>query len=312
MKSNCLDPYKKYLNDEEVQRLCSILKLRHKVSNLNKIIYHYTSHQGLFGIFASNTLRATNYSNLNDSGEMKYGTKIVKEIIDNIKVIDNNNEKVTFLTNLESVFEAKFMLSNFYVTCFSQKNDLLSQWRAYGSNQGRICIGFQTDELRSTEDNFSIGKVIYNKEEQIKIIRDWISEFIKFIPRVKELLQEEYGDCFNIYYENTSDILLQQICLFKDYAFHEEEEIRAITWIEDPNQNIGKLNFNCNETGIIPYIDIIGNYENHDNGVLPIKEILIGPSRNKHKLFKVIPLLIHKYKYPIDILIRESDIPFED
>ena len=312
MNEKIFESMEKYQNEQEIIKLCKVIEQKHKKESLNEEIFHYTTHLGLYGILSSGNIRAANYSYLNDSTEIKYGADITKKIIDD-KQKDNRNKDVEmFLTNLESMFWVKYMLSNVYVLCFSQKDDLLSQWRAYGSKQGRICIGFKTAELVSIQDKLIIAKVVYSQNDQIKKINHLIDDFIKFVPKIKDLLGADFTDCFNVFFELAADMLLKQICFFKDQAFHEEEEVRVVKWFEDSKRNIEQLNFKTTEKNIIPYINIIQVNSDDPDNVLPITKIIIGPSLNKHKLFKVTSLLLYKYGYAGNVSVRESSIPFED
>lgn len=69
-----------------------------------KILYHYTSLEGLMGIIESKSIWATNVLYLNDASELNYSLKLIEEEIDNLKekipVNDKNIGKFSFLNEL--------------------------------------------------------------------------------------------------------------------------------------------------------------------------------------------------------------------
>jgi len=56
----------------------------------DKIIYHYTSLQGLLGIIESRSIWTTNIIYLNDTSELNYATKLFNEEVKNFKEKDHN------------------------------------------------------------------------------------------------------------------------------------------------------------------------------------------------------------------------------
>jgi hypothetical protein len=74
---------------------------------------------------------------MNDSLELKWSLeqkiKIIEENCDNV-------EHFKFLNKVRANLEKIPVYA--YMTCFSSKNDLLSQWRAYGDDGKGVAIGF--------------------------------------------------------------------------------------------------------------------------------------------------------------------------
>jgi hypothetical protein len=60
-----------------------------------------------------------------------------------------------------------------YITCFSRKGDLLSQWRAYGDDGRGVSIGFDSKllyKVDSRKNDIYVEDVLYDKEKQIEDI----------------------------------------------------------------------------------------------------------------------------------------------
>jgi hypothetical protein len=106
------------------------------------VLYHYTSAEGLKGIIENNELWATSAYYLNDSAEMFYGYRVLKEVLDDwLSKNSRSEDSITLglVHNLQRSFQARFekcQLKPIYLTCFCQEDNLLSQWRAYGQSGG--------------------------------------------------------------------------------------------------------------------------------------------------------------------------------
>jgi hypothetical protein len=121
-------------------------------------LFHYTTAAGLLGILSSSTLWATDLRFLNDAQEALYARDLFMEMIwgadpatqpghplhDNAKAFGE-----TFVEYRKWVVKdlnsPKFPV---YVTCFCESGDLLSQWRAYGTDHG-YAIGVKPDVLKT-------------------------------------------------------------------------------------------------------------------------------------------------------------------
>ena len=110
-------------------------------------LYHYTTARGLFGIIASSSLWATNFSYLNDATEVHYGMEVLKTLLEREMDLHLTDGFGPVLAATLEGIERVFSDSEFYLTCFCAKADLLSQWRGYGSLGGRYCIALDSMEL---------------------------------------------------------------------------------------------------------------------------------------------------------------------
>jgi hypothetical protein len=153
----------------------------------NKLLYHYTTAEGLKGIIQNRSLWLTEISTLNDPQEMQYGKNIITEIITEYidKEVDANIKKM--LTEIRGQLwglQNKIMFRPF-VSCFCSNGNLLSQWRGY-SGKG-YNIGFELKEETKYSNDFNdlspnpwieIRRVIYDAEKQKKYINDYIQQII--------------------------------------------------------------------------------------------------------------------------------------
>jgi hypothetical protein len=99
------------------------------------LLWHYTSGPGLIGIVSSGTLYSTQVSCLSDSSEIRYAAALFKHALTALLPAHADDAVVTdFLTSYIKLAEEEpdrpnHAPSPFFVTCFSQMEDDLSQWR---------------------------------------------------------------------------------------------------------------------------------------------------------------------------------------
>ncbi|MFQ9516638.1 MAG: DUF2971 domain-containing protein [Eubacterium sp.] len=105
----------------------------------NKLLYHYTSLEVFWKCIDSNSMYARNVRFSNDTEEYELGKKIVSDFIEKKKLTMSREE-------------------SYYMICFCQDGDLLSQWRGYAKDG--VCIGF----------DFSYGEFNLDFENRKKVI----------------------------------------------------------------------------------------------------------------------------------------------
>ena len=305
---------------EEIKTIFDNFKHKFLVASLrpsefiNNMICHYTSAKGLLGILSSGILRATNYSYLNDSSEIIYGYEIVKEIIE-YGIKKESRFRKEFLELLLVLFESKIMLADMYVTCFSKNGDQLSQWRAYGHSAGCFSIGFDADNLQlDRAGKLRLGNVKYKIDEQQSIVQQKINYALQYIDKLKPYIRDvDNEDILEPFGEYLTDILMNEICFFKNQSFEEENEVRITFWIEDTKDNINKINFVTSNNNIIPYIELIkGEINNDFPPKLPIREIIIGPSTNQSQILNTLILMLYRFGYGVQVKINKSMIPLRN
>jgi hypothetical protein len=112
-----------------------------------KSLFHYTTAAGLLGMISSATIWATDVHYLNDAQEAIYAERAVVEAVRSMESPTRNpthwahehgeSAHETFDQyrefTLDELADNRFGV---YVACFCEEGDLLSQWRAYGSEHG--------------------------------------------------------------------------------------------------------------------------------------------------------------------------------
>ena len=229
----------------------------------------------MFNILKTRSFRISNALLLNDSKEtqwIKTHFEDIKNIEDVLKIYKNND----FIP---------------YIGCFSEKGDLLSQWRGY-ADDGKgvsICFDFNQIEIKkqipwmAVEEKLSLGieKIIYKKKEQSQLIEDLINQAFK---RIENNTKRESTEKLTLALE-----LKKLSLVMKNPCFEEENEWRIMYAPmimdnqiisheqETKKQLLSDIKFRiCNGT-LISYFELnFGNIFTSDF----IPSITLGPKSN--------------------------------
>lgn len=210
---------------------------------------------------------------------------------------------------------------------YQKKQGMLSQWRGYGG-EGNVAIIFNVKELERLlgleAKNFqymscSISDVIYYREGE-DIVRHlpnlfhWLNEYIQEMRSGWDITDEKFQDILG----NLTVELLPAVGRIKHQAFSEENECRIVVGIPDESHRdklealgdgdvqMKKVHFRPGSVESVPYIKL---FEKLDEK-LPIRRIIVGPSRNQKANEYQVHQLIRKFRGADTITIQCSDISF--
>ncbi|USV99900.1 DUF2971 domain-containing protein [Pseudomonas pergaminensis] len=286
------------------------------------ILYHYTSQQGLLGVLDSKSIWATNTHYLNDPTEFVHALSFARAMASH-SYEDDYWETFGFMLHghLNKMDE-----QDLYVSSFSEKPDLLSQWRGYCPGGSGYCIGFDQRLVAEycEERGIRLEKCLYKHEDQAGAVATIISAGRDCFPSVPHSVEEFFSlpteeklDCMfaikdrlNGDLKPEADRVLNTICnlllelapLFKHEGFHEEAEWRIIS-----NKPDHQVRFRTGPSYVIPYISI--DLLNAKPDVL--KKLIVGPNPNQARAAKAAELLVKQYGYDKSI-VTCSDIPFNN
>ena len=293
----------------------------------NKIVYHYCSTEKAYNILHGRTIRLSDIIKSNDRLEMsilfpEYFDDLLKiyDELDGCESTFDYNEKIDGDTWREFVTDLKWHVTKLleegristYVMCFSEKGDLLSQWRGYADDAQGMALGFDFNMLKKYAVNsglLELKKVIYLTEQERK---DLVYESAKEVFHIVNILLQarrdgdiviKTGSKFGNYiFENICWNILQQVndtICYKMDGFEEEREwrlyfdnsinkdlskcevVRYLGNNEYQNQQAvdfinQRLYFQPTQKDIIPYLRI--TFEEIEAGERDvIREIIIGP-----------------------------------
>lgn len=300
--------------DSPKQELDS-LRLKHFKTNTPPKLFHYTDARGVLGILDSQQLWATHALYLNDTTEIRYTEELVEEIylslIEQAKpgdkeISDFNNPLWIYRDFLSRLSYKSLRVKpnpDYFVSCFCEKDDLLSQWRGYGNRGFGYAIGFDTKPLLNHPKNaFELRKVIYSVEEQKQIVNEILEAVIASLKRMTNTMNVDSAMFFT---EAHAQIFEEEITkystFFKHPTFHEENEWRLICF-PTRNADSNQIKYRCGCLGIIPYVEV--RLPDDKNNIASIR---IGPTVQPELAIKALEMLAG-IKY-LNLEISSSAIP---
>ena len=285
---------------------------------MKNTLYHYCTLDTFLSIIKSETIRASDCSKTNDTEESRW---IASLIIDSFLLklknspifyskYDINDEKLTYINErISSVIDGTFYQNKrnmiTFITCFTEKGDLLSQWRGYANDGKGLSIGFNKSILQTFETgdySYHFRKIIYKRKEQMQYIQDHLDSLIKAYEKV-DIAQPIENTLGKFLWDLSLSIsvLRNYSAQFKNEAFKEEREWRLFInthtsnicySTENGNDDVGEIEenyskdcaykngiirraigFRTSNNYIVPYIDL--NFSRIRDDF--ITEIIIGP-----------------------------------
>lgn len=286
------------------------------------LLYHYTTIDTLIGILETNTVRATNISQMNDHMEFAIGSNRFAEWFSQNKT---KSEKLNEIIDYISKILAKDT-SGLYVVSFSERCDYLPQWRAYTSiGEGGVSIGF---DLTKHKKYLGFGDNHPNEDTS-----DEFGDRLRICPCnysktgiTDELVLKSLLDSTYAQLPGGLDSLMQVIhksnqirVSTKHSAYEEEKEWRGIVTDHLPPKNWENMGDHWHPPieidHKIKHFAIKLNQKKRKfielmiNPMKYIKEIWISPHGERKVMEGVINFFIDKDKLP-DGCIRFSEIPF--
>ncbi len=273
------------------------------------IVYHYCGMDSFMSIIKNQSIRLSDITKSNDSMEILWVTRFIKEIFD--EEFDKEANKVEYFREGYSkdifmdfvdrcsvdFFEEEQRIFSFFVSCFSEERDLLSQWRGYAEDGNGVAIGFDSEALSSlgqppsgdliSSEIVTFKKIEYKEINQKAAIRDaainLIKELKKLISKQKIINSTELKDNSIDSFNKCFLSLFKMSIFMKNPFFREEKEWRLShltdngihnkpSLILSPKIHFSDIQYRSKNSDIVPYIDLY--FDKHKN---MIKEVILGP-----------------------------------
>jgi|ERR1035438_4601042 hypothetical protein len=110
------------------------------------LLHHYTTSGGLIGIFESRTIWATSAYHLNDSEEFVHASRLLRDELSKRIEEATGPRKETFAQWLEGFRPDE--KEQAFIASFSERGNLLSQWRSYTRCDDAYSIAFDREEIQ--------------------------------------------------------------------------------------------------------------------------------------------------------------------
>lgn len=284
------------------------------------ILWHYTTGQTLLNIISNHEIWSTRLDCLSDSSEYRLAFTLLSQILALRPITALPSNERSFHDYLTRRFrERPRYFGKCSVACFSSARNDLSQWRAYGGAQGEnaYAIGFDVQQLVESPRHLLLQRVEYRDLHLRRYLSKVIDDVFEFYLN-ETAFDSERQDLRraweNITYTCFERSASRRFTSNKHEAFEGESEWRLVAWADTQSSN----NFRFSHAGSMfrQHLPLTAKLIGFNDNFLPIREILIGPSRHAVTSKSTVEnmLACNGYKGDAlgwDVKVSVSDTPFQ-
>lgn len=231
-----------------------------------RIYYHYCSVETFFNITQTATLRLGNPLSMNDYAEIIW----FLDLIEKYAYKKNYSKIIQNWKLIEKIMKDIIQKIDFpYIICLSKEEDVLSQWRSYADDGKGVAIGINVDELLGKNDLLDGKDIIYDFEQQMKLLdKQEINKCLDEIEKISD--EQELYRKVKILVSH----LLENSMICKNPAFQEEKEYRIYCLPQKSKlEMISDIKFRMSSGQILPYREI--DFSKYRYSL--IQNIVLGP-----------------------------------
>lgn len=219
-------------------------------------LYHYTTSAAFIGMITNNSFWASHLFQMNDGAEDKHGSLLMSKFL-NDRARNSAGFESDVLFQYAKTFANGAGGKHTFSFSLSEKPDLLSQWRGYTPNGG-YCVGMDINTLKniSSRNGFTLGKCIYDEQEQYSLISDLLTPLLNSYTNWDLNDDEMSTRCTQISSKSQSIR-----ALLKHPSFSEEAEWRIFGHISTYDK---RCCFRNNGPYIIPYAELPFNLQKNE------------------------------------------------
>jgi len=307
----------KFITQEDQDKVNAFLKsfampfIGHYLDNssLPSFLYHYTTGDSLIQIIESQELWATQAACLNDTTELIYAADLLRLRVKERIGGTVSKEFQTFLSHFaEVLLNPSSENAGIFVTCFSEKRDDLSQWRAYSGGEGGYAIQFDPIELArraSTIETLQIlVRIVYKLENELVDTLLTFGEqcFVELQGASRAPTEAAWLAEFMPYW--VDQIALLAPC-FKHPKFEGEAEWRFLYRLRPEDVRDRRMKFRQRQYMMTRHIPLLLPTP------LPITGVLVGPCRHPQLSRIAVGDLLKKHDYDPDVVkVELTDVPY--
>lgn len=274
------------------------------------VLYHYTSFAAFKNIIETRKLWATNIRYLNDAEELNHALRLA---LDYVKLKQVHSEIGTVAQQcLEGMLSDPEFPAEGLSVCvasFSQKGDVLSQWRGYCPNSLGISIGFDPGLITGiianhgdTTETFS--KCLYLEREKKELVEELFANVCNSVTTLTGKNHNQWEDQFR----TAMNELFKVAPLLKHDSFQEEQEWRYIypcMLFRHDKMPFPSWKFRTNSSTMIPYVEL--NLQ--DGHPLHLPEVILSPTPHSQRAVEAVEIFLAANDVTCDH-VRVSAIPF--
>ena len=274
-----------------------------------EILYHYTGQEGLLGIIGKKEIWASHTQYLNDQREFRHAVELVRDELSQMAsqadtqagpFVEEMNQGMLEHDGMESI--------NVCVCSFSEKGDILSQWRACGDGVAKFSIGFSGALLRQVSGQMDswLVRCRYREGEQRALVRALLEDVLK--ENMARVPQDD-GESEDMYLPRGGNLIAylnRYAPILKHEKFSEELEWRIVTRpITCRNERFG---YRTGRSMLIPYyrIPLAGP------GIeFAVERLVVGPVPNGDQALRAVKGLMVKHRLKAAQVLG-SAVPFRN
>ncbi|MEN5264806.1 DUF2971 domain-containing protein [Stenotrophomonas sp. TWI587] len=210
-------------------------------------LFHYTDVSAVQSILRNRKLWLTDLRFMNDSTELLHGIEFLQAALKQQPYglfYDRRyaEEAVEYLASSLSEYEDAARLEDpVFAMSFSEKDDLLSQWRGYGGYS--VC--FNREYLQDCD--LKLSSCVYTKASKLERALRATSEAG---AKVSECMGRN-GGCLDLESIDQLVALVELAATFKDAGFEEEREVRMIV-----RPDTSEIKYRPRNGMLVPYVEI--------------------------------------------------------
>ena len=245
--------------------------------SLDKELFHYTSSHGMQGILRERTLWLSDVTSFNDPDEIKYGARLVVDVLRQLEKQHDHQTSRDFLDGVRVYIEdfGRKTSHEFFVTCFCENGNLLSQWRGYADQARGYSLGFNfsaTTRLSGDKEIF-LRRVIYCKARQQNLVKGYIESACEAVRHCAPNHSELGSICLG-----AAQAIFDMMLCFKHEAFAQEKEWRLFRPTLKAHEPSG-VRFRDSAGLLVAYRPMIV-FDIADSGAntFPLRTIMCGPA----------------------------------
>jgi hypothetical protein len=241
-------------------------------------LYHYCTPETFLTVCNAKTLRFSDLFAMNDFLEVRWGYHVWEKAAG--ELLDKVGRE--FLDEIDLIIHESGGRMLPLASCLSRQGDVLSQWRAYGSDGKGYAIGFDPKALAQLP--VRMLKVEYDFEVQVVEAK----QFILALHEVESVEPSPRGEGF---FEACARFAVD-LSSFKNPAFREEDEVRLVHLLNFERSNASlklvdaggtsfarpatrqQVKFRITEGTPVAYLDI--DFAN-GGAANPVTDVVLGP-----------------------------------
>jgi len=277
------------------------------------LLWHYTNGSSLIAILDSMSIYSTQISCLNDATELKYGSTLFHDALRELRAETSNDHMAeNLLDGAISYFKENpdYQAASFhFVACFSEEEDDLSQWRAYGGGENGYAIGFRAADLLCVPNSMLV-RVSYDTDLQRRLAMKVATEMVRFFKEgVGQYAPSDLIQFGQEFLEAWEEQLVMVAPMVKNPGFFKEKEYRITKGFVAGD--LEKVKFVQKNTMMSRHLPLQPTGRDRSERYrLPIAKIMVGPSRHPQISRNTVDTLLRQKGYPAG-LVSLSKIPFQ-